>query len=209
MASERLDRRRFWKALALGAAAALVVLLAAPLIGPAKVDFARALARQSPDYELMVELRLPRVLLAMLAGGVLSLAGALFQGLLRDALATPFTVGVSSGASLGAVAAICFGWRQAGHMPAIWVGAFCGAALVLARGAGHRRAGTPHVHLHPPARRRGHQQHLRRAHPARPQRGRLLPIVLHHPLADGRHRFRGVRHPGLAGGAHRSRPASS
>src|SRR5262249_9411159 len=96
-----------------------------------KIDLARALARQSPEYEVLVGLRLPRVLLAMLAGGALSLAGALFQALLRDSLATPYTLGVSSGASLGAVAAICFGWRQTAQIPAVWVGSLCGAGLAL------------------------------------------------------------------------------
>jgi len=51
--------------------------------------------------------------------------------LLRDALATPYTMGVSSGASLGAVAAFCFGWRRVGQLPAVWGGALAGAALVL------------------------------------------------------------------------------
>jgi iron complex transport system permease protein len=52
--------------------------------------------------------------------------------MLRDALATPYTLGVSSGASLGAVAAICLGWREVAHLPAVWVSAFLGAVLVLA-----------------------------------------------------------------------------
>jgi iron complex transport system permease protein len=51
--------------------------------------------------------------------------------LLRDALATPYTLGVSSGASLGAVLSICLGWRQIAGLPAIWVAAFCGAAVTL------------------------------------------------------------------------------
>jgi iron complex transport system permease protein len=131
MAIERLDALRFWKTILLSAAILLVVLVLAPLVGSAKLDLGRALARQSPEYEVLVELRLSRVLLAMLAGGSLSLAGALFQALLRDALATPYTLGVSSGASLGAVAAICFGWRQAGQISALWAGAMCGAGLVL------------------------------------------------------------------------------
>jgi iron complex transport system permease protein len=131
MGSERLDSRRFWKAIALSVAALAVVLLTMPLVGSAKMDLARVLAGQSPDWELMVELRLPRVLLAVLAGGGLALAGALFQGLLREALATPYTLGVSSGASLGAVTAICFGWREVAHMPAVWMGAFIGAGMVL------------------------------------------------------------------------------
>jgi iron complex transport system permease protein len=131
MAIERTDKARFWTAIALSTAIALIVLVLAPLVGSAKLDLGRALAGQSPEYEVLMELRLSRVLLAMLAGGSLSLAGALFQALLRDALATPYTLGVSSGASLGAVAVICFGWRQAGQISAIWTGALCGAGLVL------------------------------------------------------------------------------
>src|SRR5258707_845542 len=127
MVSKRPDTRLFWKAIALSAAAALIVLILAPLVGSAQLDLRRALARQSPEYEVLLELRLSRVLLAMLAGGSLSLAGALFQALLRDALASPYTLGVASGASLGAVAAICLGWR----ILAMWAGRLCGAGLVL------------------------------------------------------------------------------
>src|SRR5262245_512859 len=136
MAIERLDTLHFWRAIALSAGALLMALVLAPLVGSAKLDLGRALARQSPEYEVLMELRLSRVLLAMLAGGSLSLAGALFQALLREDLATPYTLGVSSGASLGAVAAICFGWRQVGQISAIWMGALCGAGLVLALVAG-------------------------------------------------------------------------
>jgi len=50
---------------------------------------------------ILRELRLPRVLTAVLVGGCLSLAGAIFQGLLRNPLAEPFILGVSSGAALG------------------------------------------------------------------------------------------------------------
>ena len=127
MGIEGLTRRRYATAVALAAAAALAALFLTPLAGPTKVDFARAFARQSPDYDVLFSLRLPRVLLAMLAGGALSLAGAVFQALLRDALATPYTVGVSGGASLGAVAAIVFGWSRVG----VWTGALTGAGLVL------------------------------------------------------------------------------
>lgn len=54
------------------------------------------------------EIRFPRVLLALLVGAALSLAGAAFQGLLRNPLADPYTIGVSSGASLGAVCVLYF-----------------------------------------------------------------------------------------------------
>jgi len=115
---------RFWRALALSALIALAVLCLAPLIGSAPVNYARALAGQSPDREILFDARLPRVLLALLAGGTLGVAGVLFQALLRDALATPYTLGISSGASLGAVLAICLGLS-------LWVFSLAGAALVL------------------------------------------------------------------------------
>jgi iron complex transport system permease protein len=89
------------------------------------------ISRQAPDYEVFVSLRIPRVVLAMIAGGALSLAGTIFQALLRDALATPYTMGVSSGASLGAVIAICVGWNTGGRLPSVWIGALAGAAVVL------------------------------------------------------------------------------
>ncbi|MGG3738009.1 FecCD family ABC transporter permease [Aeribacillus pallidus] len=55
--------------------------------------------------------RLPRVVLAFLVGASLSLAGAAFQGLLKNPLADPYTLGVSSGASVGAVLVIFFQWQ--------------------------------------------------------------------------------------------------
>ncbi|MFY4773588.1 FecCD family ABC transporter permease [Metabacillus sp. RGM 3146] len=58
---------------------------------------------------ILMEIRLPRVLLAGFVGASLALAGGAFQGLLRNPLADPYTLGVSSGASVGAVSAIYFG----------------------------------------------------------------------------------------------------
>jgi iron complex transport system permease protein len=126
-----MESRRFWKAIALSAATAVATLCLAPLVGSAHIDYARAFAGLSPDKEILFVARLPRVLLALIAGGTLGVAGVLFQALLRDALATPYTLGVSSGASLGAVLAICLGWQQVGNLPAVWVCAFAGAALAL------------------------------------------------------------------------------
>jgi len=125
------SRRRFWIAVLSSAAVAMAVLCIAPLIGSTSINYSRALAGLSPDNEILFYTRLPRVLLALLAGGALAVAGVLFQAMLRDALATPYTLGVSSGASLGAVAAICLGWREVGHLPAIWLASFAGAAVVL------------------------------------------------------------------------------
>lgn len=63
----------------------------------------------SKNMELIIwQIRLPRVLLGLCIGASLSLAGAAFQGLLRNPLADPYTIGVSSGASLGAVCVLYF-----------------------------------------------------------------------------------------------------
>jgi iron complex transport system permease protein len=75
-------------------------------------DAIRALgARQDNlDRLILIEVRLPRVVLALLVGGILGLSGAVLQGLLRNPLAEPGLLGVSSGASLGAVIAIYYGF---------------------------------------------------------------------------------------------------
>jgi iron complex transport system permease protein len=91
----------------------------------------RIVRRQPPDYGILVQLRLSRTLLALFAGGALSLGGCLFQAMLRDALATPYTLGVSAGSALGAVLVIFVGWQTVAGLPAIWIGSFAGAAGVL------------------------------------------------------------------------------
>ena len=60
---------------------------------------------------IILSIRIPRVLCVAMVGGALSLAGAAMQGLLKNPLADGSTLGVSSGAALGAVAAIAFGLR--------------------------------------------------------------------------------------------------
>jgi iron complex transport system permease protein len=63
--------------------------------------------RVSTDFRLiMVDIRLPRILLGMLVGAALSVAGASFQALLRNPLADPYVLGVSNGAALGAIVAL-------------------------------------------------------------------------------------------------------
>ncbi|MBU9724000.1 MULTISPECIES: FecCD family ABC transporter permease [Bacillaceae] len=58
---------------------------------------------------IILDIRLPRVLLASLVGASLAVAGAAFQGLLRNPLADPYTLGASSGAAVGAVTVLYFG----------------------------------------------------------------------------------------------------
>ncbi len=63
----------------------------------------------TPARLIIVELRIPRIILAMMIGGSLGLAGAVMQGWLRNPLAEPALLGVSGGASFGAVLVIYFG----------------------------------------------------------------------------------------------------
>lgn len=101
----------FWPlfaGLCLLAAAAAVLT---PLVGQADVSLARALdasipPEQNPDYLILMTLRIPRTVFGLVAGAALALAGAVFQALLRNDLATPYTLGVSGGATFGALLAI-------------------------------------------------------------------------------------------------------
>ena len=61
------------------------------------------------NANILWKIRVPRVLIAALVGASLAIAGAAFQGLLKNPLADPYTLGVSSGASVGAVITIFFG----------------------------------------------------------------------------------------------------
>ncbi len=115
----------------MSAVAFCAAALLLPLVGPASLDLSRVWAGEEPDRSIFVHLRLSRTLLGLFSGAALALAGSVFQSMLRDALATPYTLGVSTGASLGAVIAIALGWHVIGQVPAVWAGALMGAALVL------------------------------------------------------------------------------
>ena len=104
-------------------------------------DLIRVLLRQSSglstDYGMIVvDIRLPRIMLAIVVGASLSVAGASFQALLRNPLADPFVLGVSSGAAVGSVLALIIE-NQLALSPAFAglltpLGAFLGAAITIA-----------------------------------------------------------------------------
>lgn len=89
------------------------------------------------EWEIFVRFRLTRLLLGLLAGASFAAAGCLFQAVLRNPLASPYTLGVSTGASLGAVVMILSG---AGL---VWAGSLLGGltalAIVAGLGMGNRR----------------------------------------------------------------------
>ncbi len=80
---------------------------------------------------IVLDLRLPRAVLAVLVGGGLALSGAVFQALLRNPLADPYILGVSGGAAVGAVGAVVLGLAT-GLGWGTPVAAFGGAALAIA-----------------------------------------------------------------------------
>ncbi len=126
-----LSSGRFGRTVLAAAAVLVVVVALAPLFGSTSISLERAFQGESPDREILFDIRLTRTLLAAAAGGALALAGVIFQALLRDALATPFTLGVSNGAALGAVVAICFGWGTVGDFSALGLSSLVGALLVM------------------------------------------------------------------------------
>lgn len=86
----------------------------------------------SVSYWIAFKLRLPRTLLAIAVGITLALAGAVFQVLFRNALATPYTLGIASGGSLGALAAIKLGLALSLFgVSAISLMSFAGALAVM------------------------------------------------------------------------------
>ena len=79
---------------------------------------------------VVVDVRLPRIMAALLVGAGLSVSGAVFQGILLNPLADPYTLGVSAGAAFGAAVALLFNMGQAAQV-SIPLFAFTGASLTL------------------------------------------------------------------------------
>jgi len=106
-----------------GSAALSPVAVARALAGRAGAD--------SVESIVTLQIRLPRVAVAALAGGALAVAGVAFQGLTRNPLAEPAVLGVSSGAAFGVVVAQIFGLGVSG-LEALGVASFAFAGALLA-----------------------------------------------------------------------------
>jgi iron complex transport system permease protein len=132
-----LRRRVFLTVLWFGGLAVAACLLA-PTIGSAPISLRRVFDgsipfADNPDAQIFFISRLPRTLVAALVGAALAASGVVFQSLLRNPLATPFTLGVSSGAALGAMLAITFPLPLAiGGLTAVPVASFAGALGAVA-----------------------------------------------------------------------------
>lgn len=141
-------RRRLWYALILAGMLGATVAAAGlgVLVGPAGespgavlgalMAGARAVLTGEPPpadalHTIVLQIRLPRVLLGCLVGACLALAGTVMQALFQNPMADPYIVGVSGGAALGAVAAMILGVSvQAAGFTAVPLMAFAGALSV-------------------------------------------------------------------------------
>ncbi|HSJ16057.1 MAG TPA: iron ABC transporter permease [Longimicrobiales bacterium] len=117
---------------------ALIIALAVLLsltVGAAAVPAAEVVRALLGDTDattrtIVLELRLPRAVLAVLAGGALALAGCVFQALLRNPLAEPYVLGVAGGAAVGAVGAVVLGLAALAPA-AVPIAALAGAAAAI------------------------------------------------------------------------------
>lgn len=131
-------RKRLAVVLAGFGALLLVVSLLAPLVGTTHVSLTRAFDRSTPfadniDAQIFFIARLPRVVAAALVGAGLASAGVVFQALLRNPLAAPETLGVSVGASLGAMIAITLlPAASLGGLSSVTIASFLGSLGALA-----------------------------------------------------------------------------
>jgi len=121
---------RIWLALAIVAGAALFLALFSGSLSIGARDVAAVLVQPDGTTASAVvhRLRLPRALAAFATGGLLALAGAVMQVLLRNPLADPYVLGLSGGAAVGALAAMLAG--MAGVL--VGAGAFGGALVSMA-----------------------------------------------------------------------------
>lgn len=134
--------RRLLLVITLLALAGLVAIAVGLSVGSVKMSFADVMAGlfdpAAQASSVIRDLRLPRTLAAFACGGLLALAGALMQVLLRNPLADPYILGISGGAGVGALLAIFFGLGVAGLNGFAFAGALLAILIVfgLAHGDG-------------------------------------------------------------------------
>jgi iron complex transport system permease protein len=116
----------------------LAALTVGPLLGTTSISLSRVFSRTIPfadntDAQIFLHREAARVLAAAMVGASLATSGVVFQALLRNPLATPDTLGVSSGAALGAMLAITFHFDfMVGGLSSIPLASLAGSAGALA-----------------------------------------------------------------------------
>ena len=138
MKKNQIDRVWRWQITASAAAALLIACLLAVGFGPVNLNFGSIIRTllglpnglENEDRTLLLELRLPRVVLGAIVGAALATSGAVYQSVFRNPLADPYLLGAASGAGLGATIAITNG---GGNLHALLpIFAFLGGVLSVA-----------------------------------------------------------------------------
>lgn len=129
----RISNRVFW-VLMLGGIL-LCVAIFSLAVGPAGIAVKKIIpilleGKGTVEYNILFDIRLPRIILGFAIGGSLSLAGIILQGIFRNPLVEPYTLGISGGAALGVSLSIIFGLYKIGILTLPFFG-FLGAALVI------------------------------------------------------------------------------
>ena len=121
----------------------IATMILTPLVGSQSISLEQILRGDPTAASIFWQLRLPRILLALLGGAALATSGLGFQTLFRNPLAEPYTLGVSSGAALGAVIALRFEGGQFLGLSLVGLASFAGAlgATALIVGLAMRRQG--------------------------------------------------------------------
>jgi len=149
-----LTQKIFWSRIVAAAAILLLTMAVCAAVGSVPVRLADVFdgpmrnGQINTAYEIIVTYRLTRIVLAAVIGAALATAGCVFQAILRNPLADPYLLGVSSGAGLGTMAAVLFGWTWSlwgisAMMPTAFVGALLTSGLVwlLGRSTGRHHTG--------------------------------------------------------------------
>jgi len=103
--------RKWMGGLILLALILIVVSLLALSLGPARIPFSNILRPQGIESIILFKIRLPRIILGFIVGAALAVAGVIFQGMFRNPLVSPYTLGVSGGAALGVSLSVIVGFR--------------------------------------------------------------------------------------------------
>lgn len=130
------NAKKYWLSMSVYILFAAAAILVCPFIGSEKITISDIFNGdlQSPQADIFFQLRLPRVFMGFIAGSALAIAGAVFQVILRNPLATPYTLGVTGGSSVGAYLAICLGSSQIAFLglSSVELLSLLGAAIVFA-----------------------------------------------------------------------------
>ena len=149
----RLTRVRFWTTLSVFAALTLAAVFFGLLSGPSELAAAEVWGvltdprGTDASRDIVLRVRLPRIVLALLVGASLATSGVVFQALLHNPLADPYVLGISGGAALAGITMLTFGAAAGFGAAAVPPAAFVGAAvatvaLYLVAGTGGRVSPT-------------------------------------------------------------------